>query len=382
MKKTHRLTVIVALAVLAAAWGPLCGNAAADDLKTVTVPVRITQAEGKEGGARLMQLLYASETFFGRELRVEVTPNLQDVSGTTLLGFLQMRIPPGMTEKAAFENLKAGLKRLGTLLRIEQEKDRRKLLDMLQVFEANIEENRTRLRALQHDMPPNPSANLSEISKAVEGLRGQVRELQIQNVAKKARLEATEVELAKLAAASSEKNDPLATELAKVVELCEKQLQRVKALVSRNAASQEELEKAALKLAEAKVELARVMAGAAAGKHSPELVARLRGEATTLVIDLKELEARQDAAQRQLAEAEQQQRELLKARKEFQAWQLGSEYETSLVKRELERAQTRRAEILEQIRALEFAQPTVTIVDPAELDGAKGDKTQPAPKSQ
>ena len=80
--------------------------------------------------------------------------------------------------------------------------------------------------------------------------------------------------------------------------------------------------------------------------------------------------------------AELEQRDLLRARKEFQAWRLISEYETSLMKRELERAQTRRAEILERIRAQEFAQPTVTIVAPAELDGVKGDKPQPAPKGR
>jgi chromosome segregation ATPase len=382
MKKTHRLTVIVAMAVLAAAWGPLCGNAAADDGKPVSVPVRITHAEGKEGGARLMQLLQAPDTFFGRELRVEITPNLQDAGGTTLLGFLQMRIPPGMTEKAAFENLKAGLKRLETVLRTEQEKDHRKLLDMLQAFEANIEENRTRLRALQHDMPPDPSAKLSEINKAVEGLRGQIRESEIQNVAKEARLKATEEELAKLDAPRVREH-PLVKELTKVVELCEKQLQTVKERVAQGKASQDDLEKATLKLTEANVELTRARGmGFVLDSHSPEFIAKLRGEATTLVIDLKELAARREAAMVQLSKAEAQQVDLLKTQKEFQVWRLVSEYETSLTKRELERAQARTLEVLEQFRAQEFAQPTVTIVDPAELDGVKGDKTQPAPKGR
>ena len=382
MKTTHRLTVIAALAVLAAAWRPLCGNVAADDGKTVSVPVRLTYAEGKEGGARLMQLFEARDTFFGRELRVDLAPNLQDPGEGTLLGFLHMWIPPGMTEKAAVENLKAGLKRLEMALQMEHADNIRRLAGRAYEYREITELKCKELMVSQDRMPSDPSTKLSEITKAVEDLRGQIRESEIQNVAKEARLKATEEELVKLDA-PREIEHPLVKELAKVVELCEKQLQTIKERVAQGKASQDDLEKATLKLTEANVELTRARGmGFILDARSPEFIAKLRGEATTLVIDLKELAARREAARQQLSMAELEQRDLLRARKEFQAWRLGSEYETSLMKRELERAQTRRAEIDEQIRALKFTQPTVTIVAPAELDGVKGDKPQPAPKGR
>jgi len=382
MKTTHRLTVIAALAVLAAAWRPLCGNVAADDGKTVSVPVRLTYAEGKEGGARLMQLFEARDTFFGRELRVDLAPNLQDPGEGTLLGFLHMWIPPGMTEKAAFENLKAGLKRLEAVLQMEHADNIRRLAERAYEYREITEVKCKELMVSQDRMPSDPSTKLSEITKAVEDLRGQIRESEIQNVAKEARLKATEEELVKLDA-PREIEHPLVKGLTKVVELCEKQLQTIKERVALGTATQDDLEKATLKLTEANVELSRSrMMGFVLDARSPEFIAKLRGEATTLVIDLKELSARREAARQQLSMAEEEQRDLLRARKEFQAWRLGSEYETSLMKRELERAQARRAEIDEQIRALKFTQPTVTIVDPAELDGVKGDKPQPAPKSK
>lgn len=395
MKNNHRLTVIAALAVLAAAWGPLCGNVAADDRKMIVVSVRIRYAE--EDGNSVMQLL-VDPTLYGPELRADQiirrvplidaeSRPAKGVGGTTLLATLALGIPPGMTEKAAFENVKAGLKRLETVLRTEHADNIRRLAEMANEYQRIIMSRREELKASQGGIPSDPSAKLSEITKAVEDLRGQIRESEIQNAAKEARLKATEEELAKLAGPreGNNPNNSIATELAKIVELCEKQLQTVKARVAQGQASQDDLEKAALKLAEAKVELARcpVEVRTIAGAHSPELVAKLRGEATTLVIDLKELAARREAAKQQLRVAEAQQVDLLKARKEFQAWRLGSEYETSLMKRELERAQARRAEIHEQLTALELVRPTVTIIDRAELDGGKegtGGNVQPPPK--
>ena len=205
------------------------------------------------------------------------------------------------------------------------------------------------------------------------GLAAQLRQVDVEQAAKKERLKAIREQIAKLsrdaATQASAKDEPAVTKLRELVAAQKRELQdlrrkvgpehrSVKALQGKFASLEAQLAKAFLDQ-EARRDAALKGAG------TPELIRKLKAEGIALMIDLREMDARLVALRKQLLEAEEKDNELLAQLRDWQTAKMQMErikVDLSLAVKRYERASTGRDELNQQLSSLE--PPTVTILKP------------------
>lgn len=172
---------------------------------------------------------------------------------------------------------------------------------------------------------------LAKARKEVEDiapLRSMVSQIEMNEVGKRARLEAIRQEISRIDHIAHKRieDDVIVGELAKIVRVREIELQRTRISLAQNAVTEGEVAQAEGKVSEAKVELARrreAISDAAGGG----LLARLNTEQTMLAIDLAEFEARREFLAMRIKT-----RQRAVHRLEQQAKKIGERYQMELAK--------------------------------------------------
>lgn len=136
-------------------------------------------------------------------------------------------------------------------------------------------------------------SDYSAVNDAVNKLEEELTRLQLDVLAKTARREAIEKQIAEQSEMVARKidGDAIAVELQKVVEAREAQVQRVKELVTQKSASVAEVNEAIGRVAEARAKLLERKRDAAA-EAGGDAMSMLNKELLTLSVDLRELNAR------------------------------------------------------------------------------------------
>lgn len=152
------------------------------------------------------------------------------------------------------------------------------------------------------------SEDLARTAELLREIAGRRAEAEIDLAARRARLEALGKAIAAAAREAREaggrRDDPIAAELESILAGRERALERMKLLHGQGQGSSEELEGAQTRLSEARIALLERREALARESGSLELLARLKGEQTDLVLELAELETRlkATAAQQQALE--------------------------------------------------------------------------------
>ena len=216
---------------------------------------------------------------------------------------------------AAKECLEDAIRRVRDELTLRYDLELKAEQDRLEQIRRDLEDLHLRLRCLTSDQEGHVRTVGRPLSAEVldglqKDLENRMQQLQMDLAGKKARVEAIQKKIAESAARvdAAMKDDPVAGELAKVVELRQKAVQKTvldarRAPQSAEAEHAAAMERAEVVLAEAKarlIERREAVARAAGG----ELLLRLNDELAVLGIDVAEIQAR-------LAEGEQQRAMLL-----------------------------------------------------------------------
>lgn len=140
----------------------------------------------------------------------------------------------------------------------------------------------------------------------MRNLQRQREELERDMVGRRARREALAEQIAKTAQAVQEQSgrNPIVAELSRIVELRERELQRIRQLYEKSAASTDDMAAAEEPLAHARAEVARAREEAAHMAGGGQLD-DLNGQLINMTIEMAELEAKLQFVSRQLAQMEE-----------------------------------------------------------------------------
>jgi hypothetical protein len=157
------------------------------------------------------------------------------------------------------------------------------------------------LRARMRKLAGRGDISGKTITEAMTRLEEEKQKLELDMMAKTARREALEEGIAEQSKRAQEKvtDDPIAAELEAGVKIREVQLDRLKKMFQSGTASNEEMQEAAAKLAEARAKVL-VRKRDAAAEAGGESLAVLNRELMTLAIDLRELKVRLEFVQSHL----------------------------------------------------------------------------------
>lgn len=200
----------------------------------------------------------------------------------------------------------------------------------------------------------------------------QAKQLEIKKRAKSVRLHAIGEQIAEIVQAATvdqTKNDAITQGLTQILELKKKTLKNLNTLVVTGRASEAELIQAETELLQSQLELDRRKNELLRAAGNLELLAKLKAEQTSLIIDLREIGERQRAAKKGLHDAQVVGEDLEGELRRWELFQMEMEdrkMKLAQMRRQYERASHQAYELEQEIGASYSVRPTVTIIEPKE----------------